>query len=79
MTLDGFQLVLSRTSLLDIFLGLFVLATFAALVLDRDHYRRRWLRALEDGYDPATDAAGCRASCRGGCWSPGCCSGWPAG
>ena len=51
MTLDGFQLVLSRTSLLDIFLGLFVLATFAAMVLDRDHYRRRWLRALEEGYD----------------------------
>jgi dolichyl-phosphate-mannose--protein O-mannosyl transferase len=54
MTLDGFQLVLSRTSLLDIFLGLFVLATFAAIVLDRDHYRRRWLRALENGYDPET-------------------------
>ena len=53
MALDGFQLVLSRTSLLDIFLGTFVLATFAALVLDRDHYRRRWLRALEGGYDPA--------------------------
>ena len=52
MTLDGFQLVLSRTSLLDIFLGTFILATFAALVLDRDHYRRRWLRALENGYDP---------------------------
>ena len=30
MTVDGFQLVLSRTSLLDIFLGLFILATFAA-------------------------------------------------
>jgi dolichyl-phosphate-mannose--protein O-mannosyl transferase len=55
MTLDGFQLVLSRTSLLDIFLGLFVLATFAAMVLDRDHYRRRLLRALEDGWDPQTD------------------------
>ncbi|BCJ39927.1 phospholipid carrier-dependent glycosyltransferase [Actinoplanes ianthinogenes] len=49
MTLDGFQLVLSRTSLLDIFLGLFVLATFAAMVLDRDHYRRGLLRALETG------------------------------
>ena len=49
MTLDGFQLVLSRTSLLDIFLGLFVLASFAAMLLDRDHYRRRLLRALEDG------------------------------
>ena len=54
MTLDGFQLVLSRTSLLDIFLGFFVLVTFAALLLDRDHYRRRWLRALERGFDPAT-------------------------
>ena len=54
MTLDGFQLVLSRTSLLDIFLGLFILATFAALVIDRDAYRRRWLRALEDGLEPET-------------------------
>ncbi|MEV6487928.1 phospholipid carrier-dependent glycosyltransferase [Actinoplanes sp. NPDC051633] len=54
MTLDGFHLVLSRTSLLDIFLGLFILATFAALVIDRDAYRRRWLRALEDGFDPGT-------------------------
>ncbi len=52
MTVDGFQLVLSRTSLLDIFLGLFILATFAALVIDRDAYRKRWLQALEDGYDP---------------------------
>ncbi|WP_250027870.1 dolichyl-phosphate-mannose--protein mannosyltransferase [Paractinoplanes maris] len=57
MTLDGFQLVLSRTSLLDIFLATFLLATFAALVLDRDHYRRQWLRALENGYDPARTAA----------------------
>jgi dolichyl-phosphate-mannose--protein O-mannosyl transferase len=55
MTLDGFQLVLSRTSLLDIFLGLFVLAAFAAMVLDRDAYRRRLLRELEDGWDPVRD------------------------
>ncbi len=54
MTLDGFHFVLSRTSLLDIFLSLFILMAFAAIVLDRDHYRRRWLRALEQGYDPAT-------------------------
>jgi dolichyl-phosphate-mannose--protein O-mannosyl transferase len=52
MALDGYQLVLSRTSLLDIFLGLFILAAFAAMVIDRDHYRRRWLRALENGYVP---------------------------
>jgi dolichyl-phosphate-mannose-protein mannosyltransferase len=49
MTLDGFQLVLSRVSLLDIFLGLFVLMTFAAILLDRDHHRRRLLRSLERG------------------------------
>ena len=57
MALDGFQLVLSRTSLLDIFLGLFVLASFAALVLDRDHYRRSLLKALENGYDPSRTPA----------------------
>jgi dolichyl-phosphate-mannose-protein mannosyltransferase len=54
MTLDGFQLVLSRTALLDIFIGLFVLLTFACLVLDRDHYRRRWRDALAAGFDPAS-------------------------
>jgi dolichyl-phosphate-mannose--protein O-mannosyl transferase len=54
MALDGFHLVLSRTSLLDIFLGLFILATFAALLLDRDHYRRRWRHALDHGHDPQT-------------------------
>jgi dolichyl-phosphate-mannose--protein O-mannosyl transferase len=57
MSLDGFQLVLSRTSLLDIFLGTFVLASFAALVIDRDHYRRSLLRALENGYDPSRTPA----------------------
>jgi dolichyl-phosphate-mannose--protein O-mannosyl transferase len=54
LALDGFHLVLSRTSLLDVFLSLFVLACFAALLLDREAYRRRWLRALEDGLDPAS-------------------------
>jgi dolichyl-phosphate-mannose-protein mannosyltransferase len=51
LALDGFHLVLSRTALLDIFLGFFVLAGFACLVLDRDAQRRRWLRALENGFD----------------------------
>ncbi|GAB3170105.1 phospholipid carrier-dependent glycosyltransferase [Micromonospora palomenae] len=54
LALDGFHLVLSRTALLDIFLLLFVLAAFGALVLDRDARRRRWARALDDGLDPAT-------------------------
>ncbi|SCG43056.1 C-terminal four TMM region of protein-O-mannosyltransferase [Micromonospora siamensis] len=52
LALDGFHLVLSRTALLDIFLLLFVLAAFGALVLDRDARRRRWAGALEAGLDP---------------------------
>jgi dolichyl-phosphate-mannose-protein mannosyltransferase len=56
MTLDGFQLVMSRTSLLDIFLSVFVEASFAAMLIDRDHYRKNLLRALENGYDPETSA-----------------------
>jgi dolichyl-phosphate-mannose-protein mannosyltransferase len=52
LALDGFHLVLSRIALLDIFLLLFVLAAFGALVADRDQRRRRWLRALEGGLDP---------------------------
>jgi dolichyl-phosphate-mannose-protein mannosyltransferase len=52
MTLDGMEFVLSRTSLLDIFLMFFLLAAFACLVLDRDARRRRWLRAMENGLDP---------------------------
>ncbi|MFF5174277.1 dolichyl-phosphate-mannose--protein mannosyltransferase [Micromonospora sp. NPDC000089] len=52
LALDGFHLVLSRTALLDIFLLLFVLAAFGALVLDRDARRRRWSAALAAGLDP---------------------------
>ena len=52
LALDGFHLVLSRTAILDIFLLLFVLAAFAALVADRDARRRRWLEAMEGGLDP---------------------------
>jgi dolichyl-phosphate-mannose-protein mannosyltransferase len=53
LALDGFHLVLSRSALLDIFLLLFVLATFGALVVDRDARRRRWLTAMEQGLDPS--------------------------
>jgi dolichyl-phosphate-mannose--protein O-mannosyl transferase len=53
MAFDGMHFVLSRTALLDIFLMFFVLASFGALVLDRDSRRRRWLRAMEDGLDPS--------------------------
>jgi dolichyl-phosphate-mannose-protein mannosyltransferase len=53
MAFDGMHFVLSRTALLDIFLMFFILASFGALVLDRDSRRRRWLRAIEDGLDPS--------------------------
>jgi dolichyl-phosphate-mannose-protein mannosyltransferase len=41
LAVDGHHLVMSRTSLLDIFLMFWVLAAFGALVLDRDSGRRR--------------------------------------
>lgn len=49
MTLDGMAFVSSRVALLDIFLTMFVLASFACLVADRDSSRRRWLGAIEAG------------------------------
>lgn len=55
MALDGMHFVLSRTALLDIFLMFFLLAAFAALVVDRDARRRRWLRALTAGLDPTSE------------------------
>ena len=41
LSLDGISLVMSRVALLDIFLQFFILAGFAALVLDRDQMRSR--------------------------------------
>ncbi|MEU6999658.1 phospholipid carrier-dependent glycosyltransferase [Nonomuraea sp. NPDC046570] len=41
LALDGLHFVLSRTSLLDIFLMFWVLAGFACLVVDRDRARER--------------------------------------
>jgi dolichyl-phosphate-mannose--protein O-mannosyl transferase len=45
--------VLSRLAILDIFVLFFVLAAFSCLVVDRDRRRLRWLRAMENGVDPA--------------------------
>jgi dolichyl-phosphate-mannose-protein mannosyltransferase len=53
MAFDGFELVLSRIAILDIFVLFFVLASFACLVVDRDKRRLRWLRAMENGVDPS--------------------------
>ncbi|CAH0261967.1 putative dolichyl-phosphate-mannose--protein mannosyltransferase [Arthrobacter sp. Bi83] len=41
LAVDGHHLVMSRTSLLDIFLMFWILAAFGALLMDRDDGRRR--------------------------------------
>lgn len=46
LAVDGHHLVMSRTSLLDIFLMFWVLAAFGSLLLDRDDGRRRLARRL---------------------------------
>src|SRR5262249_40681395 len=42
LALDGLEFVMSRTALLDIFVMFWVLAAFAALVVDRDRTRARY-------------------------------------
>lgn len=46
LAIDGHHLVMSRTSLLDIFLMFWLVAAFGALLLDRDDGRRRLARRL---------------------------------
>ncbi|MGC0311733.1 dolichyl-phosphate-mannose--protein mannosyltransferase [Kitasatospora acidiphila] len=48
MSVDGLQLVMSRTGLLDGILMFFVLAAFGCLLIDRDHTRAK---LLADGVD----------------------------
>ena len=47
LTFDGLEFVLSRTALLDIFLAFFVVAAVACLVADREWFRNRLARYLE--------------------------------
>ncbi|MCL2781400.1 MAG: phospholipid carrier-dependent glycosyltransferase, partial [Actinomycetia bacterium] len=51
LALDGMSIVQSRVALLDIFLQLFIIAAFGALLLDRDQARGRLARLLADGAD----------------------------
>ena len=51
LALDGLSLVMSRTALLDIFLPLFLLCAFAALVMDRDQLRARLGALYASGAD----------------------------
>ncbi|MFC0582042.1 dolichyl-phosphate-mannose--protein mannosyltransferase [Micrococcoides hystricis] len=52
MAVDGHHLVLSRTGLLDIFLALFVLAAFLALLYDQRWHRQRLLQHAVSGQQP---------------------------
>jgi dolichyl-phosphate-mannose--protein O-mannosyl transferase len=51
LSLDGLHFVSSRTALLDIFLMVFLLASFACLVIDRDARREALRRAVATGKD----------------------------
>lgn len=64
LAVDGHHLVMSRTSLLDIFLMFWLLAAFGALLMDRDDGRRRLAARLaalaaasKDGRPTALDLA----------------------
>lgn len=51
LALDGISLVMSRVALLDIFLQLFILAGFAALLIDRDRLRTKLGKLYAAGVD----------------------------
>ena len=54
LTIEGHHIVMSRSALLDIFLMLFVLAAFCALVADRTWGRRRLVTELAARYQRLT-------------------------
>jgi dolichyl-phosphate-mannose--protein O-mannosyl transferase len=55
MALDGLELVLSRTAILDVFVMFWVLAAFGCLVIDRDRSRLRLAVAAGSGDNPGND------------------------
>jgi dolichyl-phosphate-mannose--protein O-mannosyl transferase len=60
LALDGLELVLSRTAILDIFVMFWVLAAFGLLVIDRDRGRARLAAAAESSADPGGPRLGIR-------------------
>src|SRR6202034_4017056 len=61
LALDGLELVMSRTALLDIFVMFWVLAAFGCLVVDRDRSRARIaVAAADETADEAWPALGIR-------------------
>lgn len=77
LSLDGLEFVQSRVSLLDIFLMFWVLASFGALVIDRDVTRRRLAKRLTSpvGYADLGPSLGWRPWR----WVSGICIGAAAG
>jgi dolichyl-phosphate-mannose--protein O-mannosyl transferase len=53
LAVEGSHLVLSRTSLLDIFIATLLLGAMYCLARDRDWRRAGWLNAIENGMDAA--------------------------
>jgi dolichyl-phosphate-mannose--protein O-mannosyl transferase len=64
MALDGLELVLSRTAILDIFVMFWVLAAFGLLVIDRDRTRERLAVAAAGALDADDDDGGPRLGVR---------------
>ncbi|MCX6413460.1 MAG: phospholipid carrier-dependent glycosyltransferase, partial [Actinobacteria bacterium] len=70
LAVEGIHLVMSRTGLLDMVLGFWVLAAFGLLVLDRDHTRARLARLVRDeGLDPLATPYGPRFGLRPYRWA----------
>ncbi len=83
LALDGLELVLSRTAILDIFVMFWVLAAFGLLVIDRDRTRSRLEAAAAEG--GTADLAGPKLGIRwlrvaaGLCLGAACASKWNGG
>jgi dolichyl-phosphate-mannose-protein mannosyltransferase len=70
LALDGIHLVMSRTGLLDMVLGFWVLVAFGLLVFDRDHTRARLARLVRDkGLEPLATQYGPRFGLRPYRWA----------
>lgn len=80
LALDGLELVLSRTAILDIFVMFWVLAAFGLLVIDRDQTRARLLAAGQQAgpYDTTGPRLGIRwlRVAAGVCLGAACASKW---
>ncbi len=68
LAVDGHHLVMSRTSLLDIFLMFWILAAFGALLMDRDDGRRRLAARLGRRPRPPPAALPSRLQLAAGPW-----------